>query len=99
MPDGFGHGPTCFEIFGEPPSRSLQEKLRAAGVVHDSGLCGGDRPVIVQVDKISPVGPDIFDVIQDMHCGWLCGRRAQWTVRRSPDGKLSVVERVHESIS
>jgi hypothetical protein len=97
--DRYGYGRQCIEIFGEPPSGTLLEKLRAAGVIHDPGLCDGDRAVIVQVDKISPMAPNIFDVILDMHCGWLCGSRAQWSVRRSPDGTLSVVERVHESIS
>ena len=99
MPDGLGYGRFCLRVFGERPSRSLQDRLRKAGSIHDSAKCDGPHLVVVTVDRIAPIGPDTFDVIQDMHCGYLCGRSLQWTVHRDADGTLKVVERVHESIS
>jgi hypothetical protein len=99
MPDGIGYGRFCLVVFGEAPSRSLQDRLRQAGSIHDPAKCDGQYRVVVTIDKITPLGPNTFDVIQDMHCGSLCGRSLQWTVHRDSDGTLKVVERVHETIS
>jgi hypothetical protein len=97
--DEYGYGPTCFRVLGQSPSATLREKMREVGINHESSKCRGDGAVIVTIDKISPMGPDTVDVMLYMHCGWLCGRSAQWTVRRASDGTLSIVERVHGSIS